>query len=470
MRFEKKGFNPCKECTVLGASCATKKACEPVRQKLRAYDGIRFTSDGFDCALPVTIDSHSACSFGCLYCFSDNLVQHRQGSKTVGQTSLKKIENIFSGKDTKEARKYQKALKYDRRNKHGFPCPVQLGGICDAADNIERNQGWLLDFIKLANKYDQPVRISTKGNLFLSDEYLAAISEKPELYWVAFSIITPDDELLGKIDKRAPNASERLESMKRLSARGIKTSLRFRPILPGFSDSTPKYPHAWKTLIEKATEAGACAISYEVGFVPGMMTEDIKTRWREIERISGRQLIKIYHNLFGRQACTRPSYMWTEDIMHKIRDTAKTCGLTVGVSDPVWKQLSEVGCCCGIQPDDPVFGNWERENATNALIEASKNGGEVFFEDINPKWAKDVLMTDLCNMGVGPKVIYDKRHKTWEDKLREDWNGLGKQRSPLNYFQGALMPVGKDNKQDIVYKYEGLERKNPKHTPGWDCA
>jgi hypothetical protein len=73
-------------------------------------------------------------------------------------------------------------------------------------------------------------------------------------------------------------------------------------------------------------------------------------------------------------------------------------------------------------------------------------------------------------MGVGPKVIYDKRHKTWEDKLREDWNGLGKQRSPLNYFQGALMPVGKDNKQDIVYKYEGLERKNPKHTPGWDCA
>lgn len=346
-------------------------------------------------------------------------------------------------------------MKYDRRNANGYPCPVQLGAICDPADNIERNQGWLLDFIKLANKYDQPIRMSTKGNLFLTDEYLDAISEKPELYWVAFSIITPDDALLSKIDKRAPNATERLKSMERLSSRGIKTSLRFRPILPGISDSTPKYPQAWKTLIDKAAEAGANAISYEVGFVPGMMTEDIRSRWEEIERITGRKLIKIYHNLFGRQACTRPSYMWTEDIMHKIRDHSKECGLTVGVSDPAWKQLSEVGCCCGIKPDDPIFGNWERENATNALVEAKKNGSKIYFDDINPKWANDIKMASMCNMGVGPTVAFDSRHKTWEDKLRETWNNIDKQRSPLNYFRVRYYPLEEIKRMILFINIKG---------------
>ena len=67
----------------------------------------------------------------------------------------------------------------------------------------------VVDFIKLCNKYNQPVRISTKGNLFLTDEYLDAISEKPHLYWVAFSIITPDDERLAKIDRYAPSATEK---------------------------------------------------------------------------------------------------------------------------------------------------------------------------------------------------------------------------------------------------------------------
>ena len=35
------------------------------------YGGIRFTADAMDCALPIAIDSHSGCSYNCLYCFSN---------------------------------------------------------------------------------------------------------------------------------------------------------------------------------------------------------------------------------------------------------------------------------------------------------------------------------------------------------------------------------------------------------------
>ena len=39
----------------------------------KTYSGVRFTADAMDCALPISIDSHSGCSYNCLYCFSNNL-------------------------------------------------------------------------------------------------------------------------------------------------------------------------------------------------------------------------------------------------------------------------------------------------------------------------------------------------------------------------------------------------------------
>jgi len=458
-----KRVNTCAEC----GRCSTKTACNAARHELRPYTGVRFTADGFDCALPVAIDSHSVCGYGCLYCFSDNLIQHRENAdKMIGQTNLQYIENIFSGVPGKEYDIIREALKYDRRNAEGYPCPVQLGAITDPCDTIERQQGWLLEFIKLAIKYKQPVRISTKGDIFRTKEYIDAMKEAPELFWIAFSLISPDDEMLQRIDRRAPNATERLATMKVLSDAGCSTSLRFRPIMPGISDSTPKHPHAYRELIERAAEAGAKAISYEVVFTPGRATKDLRERWKIIEEVIGVPMTQLYKTFGKNQACTRPGYAWTEQIMHAIRDEAVKNGLTVGVSDPVWKQLGETGCCCGILPDDPVFGNWQTESATNQLLLAKNTGKILTADDIIPSWAYKKGIAGICNPGVGAKVAYEHRHLTWADKLRQTWNEIKTERSPLNYFQGALEPVGRKN-GEWSYKYAGLERKNPKSTPYW---
>ena len=91
MRFEEQ--KTCIECMKNSASCGGKGVCNPARTKLRRYGGIRFTSDGFDCAFPVSIDSHSVCSFGCLYCFAPNTIQGREKTQMdIGQTSLKEQE------------------------------------------------------------------------------------------------------------------------------------------------------------------------------------------------------------------------------------------------------------------------------------------------------------------------------------------------------------------------------------------
>lgn len=461
--------NTCAEC----GECPKGTLCDSIRQPLRAYSGIRPTSDGFDCALPISIDSHSVCSYACLYCFSDNLISHRETrQRPVGQTRLSALERIFAGEGGKHGAIIRKALRYDKK-RNGYPCAVQLGAICEPLDNIERNQGWFLKFADIAHKYNQPIRVSTKGKLIAEPEYLRKVGEHPELWWFAFSIITTDDELLERIDRQAPNATERLKAMKALSDIGISTSLRLRPIMAGITDSTPKHPKAYAELIERAAEAGAKAISYEVGFVPGAMTEDLRRRWATIEDLAGVPYRSLYRS-FGRiQACTRPSYLWTENIMHAIYEKAKECGLTVGVSDPAWKQLTESGCCCGILPDDPVFGNWEPENATNRLLESKLTGCEIRATDIIPPWAYDHQLQGIVARDAGPLTVYDGRHKSWADYLWETWNFIEKQRSPLNYFQGAIVPIRKEPSTyregaiEIIYKYKGLERQHPDKLPYW---
>jgi hypothetical protein len=319
----------------------------------------------------------------------------------------------------------------------------------------------------LAIKYNQPVRISTKGTIFQIPEYLAAVAKAPHLFWVAFSIITPDDDLLEKIDRQAPNATERLKTMSLLSGVGVKTALRFRPIFPRISDATPRYPHAYRALIEKSAEAGACAVSYEVGFVPGMMDTNVRWRWTRFAKIAGVPWAELYDQFGPRQACMRPPVVWTENIMHAIRDEAHRNGLVVGVSDPVWKQLSDSGCCCGIMPDDPVFGNWERESATNQLLLARDEGKILGPEDIIPSWAYDVDSGQIYNPGTGPLVAYKRRHEMWADKLRQVWNNTKGERGPLTYFQGALLPVRVDGDGDVYYKYVGLQRKHPPPQMYW---
>ncbi len=464
-RYE--SMDTCAACRSCGGG-----TCNDARSKqLRKYSGVRFTSDGFDCALPVTIDSHSHCSYACLYCFSEQLTGHTKTKvKPLGQTSLSTLESVFSGGGGVDAGLFRMALKYDRRNGGGFPCPVQLGGINDPCDNIERQQGWFLRFAELAIKYNQPVRISTKGNVLREPDYLRVLSKAPHLFWVAFSIITCDDELIERIDIGAPNVTERLKTMQVLSKLGVATSLRFRPMLPGVSDRTPRYRQAYKVLIERAAAAGCKAISYECGFYPSRGGNDVAKKWGQLSKVTHVPFKALFDKIGSNEACRRASPAWTENIMYAVQEEAKRHGLVVGVSDPIWKQLSDSGCCCGILPDDPVFGNWERENATEALLRAKREGTTIWPEDIIPPWARHVLLSKMVAMAAGPLLVWKKRHTLWDEKLRNAWNDLHSQRGPLVYFQGALQPTERRSNGDIGYKYVGLDRKHLPEVPFWDLT
>jgi DNA repair photolyase len=407
-----------------------------------------------------------------MYCFSNYLMRdpHKkvkylggEAAYKAGQWSLKTLERTLSGEGTGLNAEFYRALL--EVSEDGRRCPVQWGALGDPFDNIERQQGWGLRAMEIFEKYEQPVRASTKGgSLLLDKKYLDAFRRRPELYWIAWSMISIDDEIMARIDKSAPPPSARLAAIKALTDLGVKCSLRLRPILPGVTDRTPRYKHAWRDLLRASRDAGACSVSMEFAFVPGAMPPHVKHMWGEIENTIGIPLVQFYRDttsVFG--SCLRSSRAWKEDLTFAIYEESKRLGFNFGVSDPHWKELNDFGCCCGIPPDDPYFGGWQRKNATNAVVRARQaydRGEELLVSaaDGVPAWADRVEMGKMVCV-TGPRKGYADSH-FWGDKLRETWNDVRSPRGPLQYFEGILVPVKRDADGNVMYRYQPPKRRD----------
>lgn len=463
-----------------------KKQAKRRARRLGPYVGYGYTADGFDCAIQVRFESYNICSFGCLYCFTTQLLRdarRREGFR-LGAANLRALEEILSGnsgiseraasssstarKGVKDGDRLRRTLGrtvHDfRKVMHDYitePDPlgrrrvVQFGGLGEPFCNFEKKHGVSLRMLKLFTKYNQPVRVSTKGgDLLLKDNrYIDALAAGN--FWVAFSIISVDDELLKRVDKHTPTASSRLAAMKALSAEGVKTSLRFRPIIPGLSDSTAKHPKAWRELLRRAADAGCRAVSIETLFAPGSMTAWQNRAWQELEDVIQFGLRGFYGQHGAHGACIRLGRPFVEELTLKIRDECRALGMTFACSDPLFKELNDYGCCCGISPDDKVFGNWEARQLTNALIVAKtgERRGMVYFEDVCPSYADKVKLWDMVAL-TGVKNLYKSRYHTWRDRLHGRYNDLKSNRGPLQYLQGILKPVSRDKNGDIVYQYD----------------
>ena len=220
--------------------------------------GLRFSSDAFDCAIPISMDQHSGCSYNCLYCFSNSLSRaiDRADVGTKGPAAevagtmykewpLKNLRRLLGEEAPTSSRQARAAQKMLRNGS-----PMQWGGLGDPFDEIERATGWGLKAIELLQKYKIPVRISTKGaEVLLTEPYISAFDRGDRHFWLAFSCITANDDLIERIDLAAPNATRRLAAMKKYSDMGFKCSLRWRPFIPYVSDQWPGEPNGWRILL-----------------------------------------------------------------------------------------------------------------------------------------------------------------------------------------------------------------------------
>jgi DNA repair photolyase len=426
-------------------------------------NGIRFTSDAADCALPISIDPRNFCRYGCLYCFSENLMRNKDRNRKVkrGEWPVDKLERFLN-------REYKNPVAQAMYPLLDAGCPVQLGALGEPFDEAELDTGWAKQAIPLFVKHKIPVRISTKGGRVLQrPEYLKLFENNPKQFWFAFSIICNDDDLISQIDLKAPHTSERLKAMKALTDIGCKASLRFRPFLPGVSDTYPGGPaNAWEILIKRAHQAGARAISFEWIFLNRSLTDNQKKQYDRMFDAMGNPNFgaEWAAESHTSETCRRGSRKDKYEMTMKIRDKVHSLGWSFGCSDPHFKEWGDSGACCGFREDDPWFGRYSRRQMTEVLIQAKRSydtGRPKMFtyNHWRPEWAHQIKAAACISFG--DKHTH-KLHKdqTFGDTLRNKWNNPEHPRGPEIYFGGVLKAIGKDrNSNDMVYEYEPYKRE-----------
>jgi len=103
------------------------------------YGSPRWSGEICDCSLPMTMDTYSNCSFGCVYCFS----QYQRGigggkddykAKNVRSVDVERVKRIFTGEQESQFWPFIQARK-----------TIQWGGLSDQFDGYERMHGVTLE-------------------------------------------------------------------------------------------------------------------------------------------------------------------------------------------------------------------------------------------------------------------------------------------------------------------------------------
>lgn len=406
------------------------------------YDSPRWTGEIADCTLPLTFDTYSNCSFGCVYCFS----QYQRGTgsgkedyfnKKVKAINPEKVKRIFSGEDT--ASQFYQYVKTRR--------PIQWGGLSDQFDEFERKYGVTYEILQYLKELNYPICFSTKSAWVFSDPKYQELFRGADNWNVKFSIITLDEEDARRIEVGVPSPKQRLEAMKiynGLSKGG--TTLRLRPFIVGVSDKT------YLELIEEAAKAGATAVTTEFFCLELRSINLAREHYKTISECAGFDIVEFYRKYSNGSGYLRLNRKVKEKYIQKMQETCHKLGMRFYVSDAHFKEACDNCSCCALPPDwDYSRGNF------SAALQIAKKTGEVRWSDIEG----DMYFLEFpavraagCRIARSSQETFAKfSGMTMKDFLRYLWNNPKRGQSPYHLFERVLKPEGYDENGDIIYKY-----------------
>ena len=405
------------------------------------YGSPRWSAEISDCSVPMTFDTYSLCSYGCLYCFS-NYQRDVGGAKRAFQdrklkvVDIHNVERIFEEPESSQFQHYVEARM-----------PFQWGGLSDAFDEFERRYKCTLELLRFFHSIAYPITFSTKGTWWVQEpEYRSLFEGMP---WnVKVSIISLDERKVHAIERGVPSTAERLEAMAEMSkfVEGGVT-LRLRPFIIGMTDP---YHEA---LIHKAAEAGATAVSTEFFCLETRSPGGRKWRYPAMSEALGYDVQAFY-----REHSHVPGYLRLDrdtkrPYVNEMERACKEAGIRLHVSDAHFKERSATGSCCGL----PAEWGWTRGQWCEAL-QIARVKGEVRWADIEHDLSTivgDVPLTGASGYQTNSteyRAMFDKR--SLYDVMRHRWNHPKAGNSPYRMFEGILKPDRLDEDGDVVYVYD----------------
>lgn len=405
------------------------------------YGSPRWSGEIADCTLPMTLDTYSNCSFGCVYCFS----QYQRGigkaaeqykNKEVKAVNVDRIKRIFTGGE--EHNQFYQWVK-DKR-------PIQYGGLSDQFDGFERQYGKTYEVLKFLKEINYPICFSTKSTWVFHDEKYRELFKGADNWNVKFSIITLDENDAAKIEVGVDTPQARLDAMRewnKLSKGGA--TLRLRPFIIGVTDKT------YLDLIRAAKDAGATAVTTEFFCLELRSAIKAKANYDVISECCGFDIIEFYKKYSNGSGYLRLNRKIKEKYVQKMRDLCHELDMRFYVSDSHFKECSDNCCCCALNPN----WNYSRGNFAAAL-QIAKRTGTVKWSDIEP----DMYYLNFKYVAAQGFNVNSSENRakfsdmTMKEYLRYLWNNPQRGQSPYKIFEGILVPDGYDEDKNIIYRYQ----------------
>ena len=403
------------------------------------YLSPRWTGEIYDCSMPMTFDQYSNCGFGCVYCFAQyqrgvGVAKEEYLARKVKKVSIDRIKKMFLLKKETQFSDYIRQRKV-----------MQWGGMSDPFCWIEKQENHGLELLKFFKEINYPLCFSTKGVWWLEDKRYTDLFRGQKNWNVKVSIITLNEKKAKLIEAGVVTPKERLEGIRKIAELNCGgATLRLRPFIIGVSN-----PHHIE-LIEMAGKLGATALSTEF-FCLDTRSPTLKEKFPIFEKCCGFNILKFYKKYSKGSGYLRLNRNIKRKFVNEMEEACKDAGMRFYVSDADYKERCCNGSCCGL----PETWNYSRGQTTHALMIA-KNNGTVKFSDIK----KDMQMFKkfIWKRSEGFNVNNSKKRARFDsmtmyDFLKWCWNNPNNGHSPYKEFRGTLIPCGKCEEGNVIYKY-----------------
>jgi len=217
---------------------------------------------------------------------------------------------------------------------------VALGTATDPYQAIEGRYRITRGILEALRDFRTPVSIITRGPMIDRDlDVLQDLARRAGVT-VCISVATTDNRLARQIEPTVAPPVQRLRTVARLAAAGIRTGVMLAPILPGLTDQ-PKHIEA---VIRAARYHGAHFIGHNVLHL-GDVTKDV---FNQFLRDQYPDLVRVYKTLYGKKYAPPDYRAAILRIVSEVKDR-------LGIREPRYVESSQ---------RDEQLALFERQNIT----------------------------------------------------------------------------------------------------------
>ncbi|NBB70440.1 MAG: PA0069 family radical SAM protein [Alphaproteobacteria bacterium] len=214
------------------------------------------TNTSPDVGFDRSINTYRGCEHGCIYCYA------RPTHAYLGLSPGLDFETELVAKHDAAVR-----LEAAFRQRGYRPAPLQLGGVTDVYQPVERELRITRRVLEVLLAWRHPVQIVTKSASVLRDLDLLAELAALGLAVVDLSVTTLDGELARRLEPRASAPHRRLDAIAALADAGVPTGVAVAPVIPGLTC------HELEAILRAAAEVGAVSASWVLLRLPHELRE-----------------------------------------------------------------------------------------------------------------------------------------------------------------------------------------------------